>query len=185
MQHKAILIFLCCFGILLFACRAIAEGIPPTPNEQTPQEKQPQQHLLDTVTDKVNYASFNTDTFESIIVPQEKAADFIYALNGETIEQGWTPSQKDILLLEERIQAYLETELIDARLMPLSNYQRQYAGANVKEHHLLYGNFFCQSFDVDWRKIPIVVLDGGNCFFHVIYDLKTEDFVLFNINGEG
>jgi hypothetical protein len=130
------------------------------------------------------YSSLQVSDFEAVIVPQEQASDFIYSLNGERITNSWTPTEEDILEMEDNIKAYIE-ELPPNTLMPLKEYKRQYAGAIINDHRLLYGNFFCQAFEVDWRKDPLVVMDGGNCFFQVIYDLYTQDFVSFNINGEG
>ena len=130
------------------------------------------------------YNPLQVPDFEAVIVPQEQASDFIYSLNGERTINNWTPTKEDILELEDHIKAYIK-ELPSNSLMPLTEYKRQYAGAIINHHRLLYGNFFCQAFKVDWHKDPLVVMDGGNCFFQVIYDLDTQDFVSFNINGEG
>ena len=168
-------IFLFTVAWNLLACRAITNFFSSPVDNTLPSSPN---------TPSNSYILLHAGDFEAVIVPQEQASDFLYSLHGERTTENWTPTEEDILQLEEQINAYLE-ELPPNSLMPLSEYQRQYAGAIIKEHRLLYGNYFCQTFDVDWHKRPLVVLDGGNCFFQVVYDIQTQDFVSFNINGEG
>lgn len=160
--------------LYLLACRAVS-SIPSAMNQRST----PAANLLSS-----GYLPLKSQPFEAVIVPQEQASDFIYSLTAERPAESWTPTEEDILELEEYIKLYLD-DLPPNTLMPLEEYQRQYAGGVINDHRLLYGNFFCQTFDFNWHKMPLVVMDGGNCFFHVIFDLQSKDFVAFNINGEG
>ena len=49
---------------------------------------------------------------------------------------------------------------------------------------VIFANFFCDTFGVDWRRQPLMVDDGGDCFFVVEYDPATGAFSHLMINGE-
>lgn len=49
-------------------------------------------------------------------------------------------------------------------------------------------NFFSKNYittsSADWKKKPIYIMDGGDSFFNVLYDLKSGIFSELWINGE-
>ena len=69
----------------------------------------------------------------------------------------------------------------------LAEYRCQYMGFLVRGHRRVYYNFFrCDEADVDddWRTEPVFVLDGGDDYFHLEYDLDARECVRFYVNGE-
>ena len=48
----------------------------------------------------------------------------------------------------------------------------------------MYGNFFCEDGNNDWRKEFVFAIDGGECYFQVEYDLERGLFINLRINGE-
>lgn len=64
------------------------------------------------------------------------------------------------------------------------DYYRQYLAVQVNGKRRIYLNALCSvDQDANWRKRLIVVVDGGNCFWHAIYDPSTRIFSDLTING--
>jgi len=101
----------------------------------------------------------------------------------------WTPSEDDILILEEKIGEFLSQnsslfnygEPVWERI---GKYQRQYIGLQRDGSEIIYGNYFCDNHGKNWRLEWVSVLDGGNCYFQVEYDVQQGDFILLMVNGE-
>ncbi|MCP5097878.1 MAG: hypothetical protein GY943_20210 [Chloroflexi bacterium] len=66
----------------------------------------------------------------------------------------------------------------------MPDYKRQYFGIVQDDTHLVYGNFFCDDFGVDWRETAVVVDDGGDCYFQLTYNPELDEFLSLHINGE-
>jgi hypothetical protein len=49
----------------------------------------------------------------------------------------------------------------------------------------VWGNFFCRPPRADWRHEPVLVDDGGDCFFQLEYDVDAGRFSNLLVNGEG
>ena len=101
----------------------------------------------------------------------------------------WTPSKDDILKLEGGIAGYLsQNSNLFYRQPPawerLDEYQRQYIGLERGGRKIIYGNYFCNSEGINWRQELVIVEDGGECFFHVEYDVESELFIKLMVNGE-
>lgn len=126
-----------------------------------------------------------------VIFPAEQAGEqglgeWLLA-NGQTVEY-WTPSESDILALEDGLAAYLqnssnhfyeETPVWER----LSEYNRQYIGMVLDGKKIIYANYFCDSVETDWRKDFVFVLDGGDCFFQFKYDVDGTEFFDLQVNG--
>jgi hypothetical protein len=128
-----------------------------------------------------------TAEFEGVIVPQEQAAIFIQRLGLVEAEAYWTPSQDDITKLEEQLGPYLQQaagERWPELWQKLSGYKRQYIGIVENGHRKIVVNFFCDIMGRDWKREPVTVLDGGDCFFNVTYDVGTGVFSDLYIHGE-
>jgi hypothetical protein len=106
-------------------------------------------------------------------------------------EKFWTPSTDDVVALERRLPAFLlsQPDGSNARENDLwlraPNYLRQYVGITRKGRRVVYANFFCSRSvtDPDWRVSPVIVLDGGACYFQVEYDVETGVFSRLMVNG--
>ncbi len=128
-----------------------------------------------------------TDEYEGVIIPREKAGDFMKAFSGMTEKETWTPDKNEIIKLEARIKSYLKKAA--AKRSPnlwskLATYKRQYVGVVRNGRRMIFINFFCQSFDIDWKTTPVAVDDGGDCYFTVLYDSASATFSELRINGE-
>jgi hypothetical protein len=101
----------------------------------------------------------------------------------------WTPSEDDILILEEKLGGYLSQNISlfnyhEPVWERLGDYQRQYIGIQSDGSKIIYGNYFCDNHGKNWRQEFVSVLDGGNCYFQVEYDIQQGDFTMLMVNGE-
>ena len=137
------------------------------------------------------YEVMTTDTFEGVIVPKEAALSFLVielSSDEKDLMEYWTPSKEDVLNAEEKLEPYL-TQLAPQQSPDLGKklvqYGRQYVGMLYNGHKYLYMSFFCHTFEADdWKSSPVIVEDGGDCFFRVWYDIASGTFSRLNINGE-
>ena len=137
------------------------------------------------------YEVITTDKFEGLIVPKDAALGFLgieLSSDEKDTTEYWTPTKEDVLKAEEKLEPYL------TRLAPrqspdlgkkLVQYRRQYVGIFYNGYKYLYMNFFCHNFKADdWKNSPVIVMDGGDCFFRLWYDIASGTFSRLNINGE-
>ena len=105
----------------------------------------------------------------------------------------WTPAAADVEALEQRLPDHLRAALARQRparggKAPLweraKTYKRQYVGVRRDGRRIVFANFFCRAWKEDWRTEPIVVEDGGDCYFQVEYDVDKASFSNLQINGE-
>ena len=107
----------------------------------------------------------------------------------EELEGYWTPSEEDILILEEKLAPFLREHSDQFNRQPpvweqLDTYKRQYAGVIVNGKQIIYGNFFCTDTGMDWKKDWVFVADGGDCYFQLQYDMDSETLMDLIVNGE-
>lgn len=104
-----------------------------------------------------------------------------FTLDGTTATY-WTPTKEEVLRAESRIPAFLKAKA--PRLTrPLARYKRQYVGLVVGGKKRVLCNFFLTS-PPQWQRRPVVVEDGGEAFFHLEYDLESDQCLNLQINGE-
>lgn len=127
-----------------------------------------------------------------VIFPGEQAreqsiGDFFLA-NAQV--EYWTPSEDNVLTLEEGLVTYLQNypdDRFSSQQAPiwerLGQYNRQYIGIVLDEEQVIYANYFCESLAIDWRTEFVFVLDGGDCFFQFKYDVNSEEFFDLQVNG--
>ncbi len=112
-----------------------------------------------------------------------------FAQNGESTDY-WTPTESDVLAIENQVVSFLQENSDAFRLQEspvwerLNKYNRQYLGIILGEKKIIYANFFCNSFESNWHKEFVFVLDGGSCFFQFKYDVNTGEFFDLQVNGE-
>jgi hypothetical protein len=138
------------------------------------------------------YRSVQTDAAEGVIVPEQKGAEFglLHARNQPPSEY-WTPTEQDVLKLEENLAAYLKKaapERAPNLWTKLPDYKRQYVGIVVGGRKRIYANFVCNSavaeHFADWKSRPAQMLDGGACYFQVDYDVGSGELSDLQVNGE-
>jgi hypothetical protein len=86
----------------------------------------------------------------------------------------WTPSVVDIADAETAILQD-EGEL---------GHTRQYVGFLEDGQRKISINGFCDDMGYDWEHEPVVVDDGGDCFFTAVYDMETGALEWFTFNGD-
>jgi len=104
-------------------------------------------------------------------------------------DEFWTPSIDDIVTLEEKLTEYLMQNSKQFYRQPpvwqrLDEYQSQYIGLERGGRQIIYGNYFCSSGSKDWRRNIVEVIDGGDCYFQVEYDVENGLFINLRVNGE-
>lgn len=86
----------------------------------------------------------------------------------------WTPTLDDLEAAEAAI-AETQGEL---------DQRRQYVGFTEDGVAKVYINGFCDDLGSDWLTNPIVVDDGGDCFFSAVYNTETSELEWFTFNGD-
>ncbi len=98
--------------------------------------------------------------------------------------RGWKPSKAVIKRAQPVILEYIKDS--DQEIFEnLDHYRCQYFGIIVDGKKRIYCNFFWFTEDRrNWRTKPVVVLDGGNWYFQLEYDVETAKCLNFAVNGE-
>jgi len=102
----------------------------------------------------------------------------------------WQPSENQIRQLEADFHL-LDAHKDDACCNPgasLKNplrYYRQYVGVIRGGRRLIYINAFREPAPPDWRTAPVVVCDGGDGYWGVLYDPALRTFSQLAFNGIG
>jgi cyclophilin family peptidyl-prolyl cis-trans isomerase len=131
------------------------------------------------------------DDYAGVIFSEENAPELVGSLYGPSAAEDleyWTPDEDDVEDLEDEIEDFLEDAAEDGDVGEdvvegLPEYGRQYAGIVEDGDELILANFFCDG-GSNPETIPVVVADGGDCFFRVTYDVDEEEFSDLEVNGE-
>ncbi|HYV19445.1 MAG TPA: hypothetical protein VFC25_10505 [Verrucomicrobiae bacterium] len=95
----------------------------------------------------------------------------------------WTPATADVLQAEAGLAKYL-AGAAPRLAVKYSSYVRQYTGFVVDSRRKIHMNFLCWKPDTPgWRCSPVAVLDGGDCYFQVDYDMTTGEYENLQVNG--
>jgi hypothetical protein len=130
------------------------------------------------------------DGYEGVIVPPVSAAELVNAYVGGQVQELWFPTEAQIAALEQNLPSYLQTladasvEVSEGLVDRLPEYKRQYAGFIQNGRRLILVNATCAD-DLNWQTQPVIVDDGGDCFFRVTYDPASGSFEHFEVNGVG
>ncbi len=63
-------------------------------------------------------------------------------------------------------------------------YRRQYIGFKIGSENYVYINLIAKHNEFkNWEKKPIWVMDGGDSFCGIIFDIKNNRFIEINCNG--
>ena len=125
------------------------------------------------------------DGYTGVIVAEDEADDFVRDAGWEPAEAYWTPLPADVAALEAEIEdAWAAAAPPHARGEDLSGHLRQYVGAVEAGERLILVNGFCDPYDADWQDEPVVVADGGACYFQTTWDVERAEFRSLTVNGE-
>jgi hypothetical protein len=125
--------------------------------------------------------------YEGVIVDALSAPEFAQWLTGQEVSGGWEPTPDDIAAIEAALPVFLATapQATDRLRERLAEYKRQYAGiVDSDNRQVILVNAFCDEGIAGWQSEPVLVLDGGDCFFHVTYDPVAGTFSGLMVNGE-
>jgi hypothetical protein len=124
------------------------------------------------------------------ILPRENTLITTDEFEGVILRDGdWVPTVEEVLALEEQLNTYLlqHQEAFDGSKKPieerLPTYKRQYWGFLEDEKKVIFANFFCDAFNYDWMHQRVVVMDGGDCYFQIRYDVETGTLFDLTVNG--
>jgi hypothetical protein len=135
-------------------------------------------------TDTIEGVIFNADILDS-----DSTKYYIYDENNRNPDSYWTPTEEDVLRLEANLPVFLKTKIPEGNYAyglwdKLPEYTRQYVGYVIDGQRRIFANYFCDSYDSDYWKIGLVmVMDGGECFFHVLYRVDSQTFTILSVNG--
>jgi hypothetical protein len=126
---------------------------------------------------------------EGVIFSKEAAIEWADLL-GDEYDDFWVPSTEDVQTLEAALPEYLRLQVDRFHHRPtsakqLDQYRRQYIGLLKGGKRIILANFFCNDGGTQWKEDYVFVMDGGDCYFRVRYDLDGRQFLNLEVNGEG
>ena len=98
------------------------------------------------------------------------------------------PTHAEILALESRLPAYIHqastTKAVSSQVPELLHrYKRQYSGEIARGRRLIQVNLLCKVQGSEWRRYPVGVRGGGECYIRTTYDLSAGTFVALDVNS--
>jgi hypothetical protein len=128
---------------------------------------------------------------EAVIFDGKLAPSLLKQCSRQTPSLGeatWQPSWSDIDRLEAALPSALKAFPKRPNIggeSPPGHWLRQYVGIIRGGRRYIYGSFFVvfPGGEVDWRKEPYILCDGGPLFFGVDYDLAAGRFDQIAFNG--
>ena len=99
----------------------------------------------------------------------------------------WQPSSRQVRQLEADLIEFMSQQSRSKMLTaPLANYGMQFVGVSRNNRPHIYVNAFCHDLGMSSQKLQehlVMVLDGGGCFFNVLYDPEARAFSDLAFNG--
>jgi glutaminyl-peptide cyclotransferase len=143
--------------------------------------------LNGTKTTEKPFELIKTDRFEGVIVPAQYET-YMMCRKSTIPCKRWAPSKEEVLQLEKNMEAYLRsqsTKVTPRIINRLAGYKRQYIGFVEDGRRKIQVHSFYEGWggSLDWRKDIVLVFDGGDDFFDVIYDVTSGTFSDFGTNG--
>lgn len=157
-------------------------ALEPYPAE--PEPLPPEQYVATFVVEEggEGYTVVGDGGFEGVIVPGRDAPGLDPQAQGY-----WTPAEADVLVFESGLAAFLQESAPEASpglWQKQPTYKRQYAGLIRDGRRLIYASFFCDAHGEEWRRELLFVLDGGDCFFQLTFDVERGTYSDLMVNGE-
>lgn len=117
---------------------------------------------------------------EYVVLSGAPAEELLRGVLGKEPGKMWEPTEAEVDDLLTALPATASKHISK----DLDEYHAQFVGIGESTGKRIFGNFFCDDASKDWKTEPVVVQDGGDCFFQVSYDPDTGDFGGFFVNGE-
>lgn len=124
--------------------------------------------------------------YEGVILSVENAQE-LGPLLGNDINEFWLPTEQDVAALEAALPDYLTAndemfENLPVLWERLSKYKRQYVGYLENGQRVIYVNYFYNPPDNNWKKEFILVMDGGDSYFNLRFQVETGQFYGLEVN---
>ena len=137
-----------------------------------------------------------TPEYTGVIIPEDAAPEFGFLFD-RGLAGFWEPSVNDVSKAEECIRRHLVSEQNSPELDTyqkakvafilnnLEKYRRQYVGIVVDGEKRIGCNLFLSDHShADWERVPVYVIDGGEYFWQIEYDLRDDECINFYVHGE-
>lgn len=96
----------------------------------------------------------------------------------------WLPTDEDVLAFESGLDAFVRSKPEAAAFGDrLGEYAVQYHGVTNREQKVLRADFVCKTSGKDPSSEVVSVKGGGDCYFHVTYDMATRAHTALWVNG--
>jgi len=134
------------------------------------------------------YTTVATQGTYGIIIDERFATRFVNAREGVSFDM-WTPSRDDISTAEELLRPYRPDDALDRRTRsefdsPEEAVSRTWFGSIVDGERLLFVNGYCAGGLPAQPLIPIVVSDGGACYWNATIDATAWVIITYRESGE-
>jgi len=97
----------------------------------------------------------------------------------------WSPTPREVSAADAAAEKYIRqvrpAQSPDLGLK-LKQYHRQYVGITSDGRKRIYINYYCQPDRL--MDEPILIKDGGDCFFHLEYDIEDRTCHRLYIHGD-
>ena len=137
-----------------------------------------------------------TPEYTGVIISKNGASEFGHLFDETSIEF-WEPSIDDVSRAETCIRQFLVSVQHDPQLdtyqkeraafilKNLEKYRRQYVGIVVNGEKRIWCNLFLSDHSFpDWERVPVYMIDGGEYFWQIEYDLLKDECINFYVHGE-
>ncbi|HEY0653363.1 MAG TPA: hypothetical protein VGD65_09555, partial [Chryseosolibacter sp.] len=103
----------------------------------------------------------------------------------------WTPTEKDVQKIEINFKKVIKLKSPNGQAISnLDKFAFQYIGVTIKTKKFIYLNAFhfnsvdeFNTFYKNWTTDPIVMCDGGDHYWGVLFDLNKLKFRDLEVNG--
>lgn len=115
-----------------------------------------------------------------VIAPRHVASDL--ARSDDTVEGYWLPGEDWLTRAEDAVRREADGIPDPDRVPRLDGY-RQYAGLIENGERKIHISSMCTELS-GWRSSPIMVMDGGPCFWIALYNADTDEIEALMVNGQ-
>lgn len=102
----------------------------------------------------------------------------------QSVSSFWSPTLQDVAELETLLAPFMRSTPSGAAALPLERFHRQYVGFIRDGKRYIYGNFYAGGFGLqDEQRQPMVICDGGNYFWGIVFTVESKSFEDLHFNG--
>jgi hypothetical protein len=101
--------------------------------------------------------------------------------------ESWSPTETHMAPVKSSLRQHMQDLAKQQAIsMPAwDTYTIQYEGTIESGHRRIHIRGSCVVPEsLDPQRTPIIVLDGGPCFFYAVYDVATKSFMRAYFNGD-